>query len=293
MHPKWVSLHPAVLSMVACMCAVVEQNNGRFSAELSDIVALRYLQRMHLFRYLKVGFSSDFEEHEEAGRFIPIHRVSTRTEIQSFVTDMVPLLHAPPAEVDQIRYVVSEILNNAVEHSRSPVGAYVCAQYYRKKNTVSIGVADAGVGIRQSLARSHGVRNDWDALALAMIPGVSGAGLGGYTSDNAGVGLFFTRAIAKASRRYFVLYSGSAAYKLRAAKPEGGRPWSLHVDAQEDPHSRLQELPSWPGTLVGIDISTEPVVAFSRLVSVLRQIYTPEQTLEASGKILRRLPRFT
>ena len=107
---------------------------------------------------------------------------------------MIPLLHAPEEVADPIQYVVSEMVRNVLEHADSPVGAFICAQYYRDLERLSIGIADAGVGIRNSMARSHKVTSSREAILLALQPGVTGvtARIGGNES-NAGAGLFFTK----------------------------------------------------------------------------------------------------
>ncbi|EKD47873.1 MAG: hypothetical protein ACD_65C00239G0001, partial [uncultured bacterium] len=39
---------------------------------------------------------------------------------------------------------MSELVRNVLEHSMSKHGAIVSAQYYKKSNTVRIGIADTG-----------------------------------------------------------------------------------------------------------------------------------------------------
>lgn len=140
------------------------------------------------------------QEHEEAGRFIPLTNVRTKDELSEFIINMIPLLHATPGEAEPIKYVVSELVRNALEHSASPVGAFVCAQYFKKTERLAIGVCDAGIGILGSMSRSHAVATSMDAISLAMKPGITGTtSRYGGTEYNAGAGLFFMKAIACAS----------------------------------------------------------------------------------------------
>ncbi len=46
---------------------------------------------------------------------------------------------------------VFEVFENAVLHSRSGLGVFVCGQYYPTKNRLDITLADAGVGIRENV----------------------------------------------------------------------------------------------------------------------------------------------
>jgi anti-sigma regulatory factor (Ser/Thr protein kinase) len=100
-----------------------------------------------------------------------------------------------------IKYVITELVRNVLEHAVSPVGAMVCAQYFSKTERLSLGVADFGVGIRESIGTFHHAPTDLEAIHLALRPGVTGATarLGG-NAQNAGAGLFFTKSIARVTR---------------------------------------------------------------------------------------------
>jgi two-component sensor histidine kinase len=93
------------------------------------------------------------KERAPEGRFIPLSQIRTADESTRFVTDMIPLLHLPPDQARAIGHVVSELLSNVLEHSGSPHGAILCAQYYRKSNTIRIGIADTGKGIKATINR--------------------------------------------------------------------------------------------------------------------------------------------
>lgn len=211
MDPRWVGVHPAVLAMTACAAAVVRNGNGTIDGEAEQIRSLPYLIRMGLFRHLDIDPGKTIEEHEATGRFIPLTQIRTSQDLRDAIVNLVPLLHAKPQEAEAILYVFSELARNALEHSNSPIGAFICAQYYRETNRVSIGIADAGVGIRRSIARSHRVKSARDAIGLALQPGVTGATsrIGG-TASNAGAGLFFVKSIAALSRNFFVICSETA-----------------------------------------------------------------------------------
>ena len=87
---------------------------------------------------------------------------------------MIPLLHFDQEKVEPIRYIISELVRNVFEHAGSTEGAIVCAQYYKKSNTIRIGVADAGVGIKNTLDRLYNPKDDIEALSLALTPGITG-----------------------------------------------------------------------------------------------------------------------
>lgn len=148
MHEKWVHVHPFALAMAACAGELHKTQGKRTIGKVQPVSSLAYLVRMHLFDYVNLDPGLEIEEHEEAGRFIPLTQIRTSDDLHSAIVNLIPLLHAEPEVADPIKYVFSEMVRNVLEHAKSPVGAIVCAQYYRNKERLSIGIADAGRGIR-------------------------------------------------------------------------------------------------------------------------------------------------
>jgi hypothetical protein len=132
MHDRWVFVHPAVLALTACAAEVVHQAGGKFVGEVPYIRSLTYLVRMKLFDFVRMPPPIVIQEHEEAGRFIPLTQIRTAEDLRNAITKLVPLLHVEPEVADPIKYVFSEMVRNALEHSSSSVGAFVAAQYYPK-----------------------------------------------------------------------------------------------------------------------------------------------------------------
>ncbi len=248
-NDRWVSVHPSILALTACAGLLVRHRGGTVSGHVPQIRSLPYLIRMGLFNYLGIDPGKQIAEHEAAGRFVPLTNIRNNEDLRIAITDLVPLLHAPPEVAAPIKYVFSEMVRNALEHSGSPVGAVVCAQYFKNSNRISIGIADAGRGILKSMRQHHAVANSKDAIGLALRPGITGvtSRIGG-NEFNAGAGLFFTKSIAALSRNLFLLYSGDAAFKLLRI-PEGG-PTILNADPKDDKHRFLTTIPEWPGTIV-------------------------------------------
>jgi anti-sigma regulatory factor (Ser/Thr protein kinase) len=272
MHDRWVAVHPMVLSMTAALGRSVIRDGGAVQVGVEEIRSLPYLIRLGLFQQLDVDPGVEITEHEESGRFIPLSEVRSGHQLSEFLVDMVPLLHATPEQAASIKYVVSELVRNVLEHANSPVGAVVCAQYFRGTRRLAIGVADTGVGILASMRRAHGVADATQAIRLALRPGVTGttAAFGG-TEYNAGAGLFFVKGIANASRNFFVIYSGDAMFKLR--KTRAGQAPTLQPDPEYDTATWRAELPIWPGTAVGIDLSIEETIEFGDLLAQVRAAY--------------------
>jgi len=290
MHEKWVAVHPVVLAFTASVADCVSAKGGEHTGEVTNVGSLPYLIRMGLFEHLKLPPGKRITAHEAAGRFIPLQRISSTDDLTRFIVDMIPLLHASPTEVEPVRYVISELVRNVFEHASSARGAFIAAQYFKRSNTLGIGVCDSGIGIRESLSRHHTVPTHSDAVYKALVPGISGttSRLGG-TAYNAGAGLFFTKSIAAASRNYFTVYTGDALFKLRPTPPK--QPILLFADAERDRHTMETGLPNWNGTLVGIDISLSKGTTFAALMDLIRKVFGKSIRKEKQKPMIR--PRFT
>jgi len=271
MHPKWVAVHPVVLAMAAALGASVREAGGTVIGEPTAVPTLNYLIRMGLFNFLGIDAQKEITEHEESGRFIPLTQIRSAEELKGAIVNLVPLLHAPPAVADPIKYVFSEMVRNALEHSDSSVGVIVCAQYYRESKRIAIGIADMGIGVFKSMERFHNVGNAEEALQLALQPGITGttSRIGG-NEFNAGAGLFFTKSIATLSRNRFFLYSGDSMFRLMQTRQRYAP--QLQTDPRRDPHSFVKA-PNWCGTVVGIDLNIEQGVEFSELLEQIRKAY--------------------
>ncbi len=285
-NKRWISIHPVVLSIVAALGLNVEKSN--IQCEKIEATSKHYLERMGLFNFLGIKSGIKITEHESAGRFIPLTQIKNSDELTNFITEMIPLLHVRPKQAESIKYIVSELVRNVLEHSQSKYGAILSAQYYKKSNTIRIGIADTGIGIKKSINRSHRAPTHLEAIKLALTPGITGTTRKeGGTEYNAGAGLFFIKSIAKVNRDFFIIYSGNAMYKLLKSKPIHIR---LYADPFKDKHSKDEDLPYWQGTIVGIDISLGATEEFSTLLDLIRDIYI--KTIKERKKSRYRRPRF-
>lgn len=271
-HDKYIHVHPFSLALAACIGASASENNVQITGSIPNVSSLPYLVRMKLFDFLKTAPPRIVQSHEAAGRFVPLTQIKTSEDLTGAISDLIPLLHAAPSVADPIRYVISELGRNVLEHSNSPVGGFVCAQYFRDKKRIAIGMADAGIGIASAIRRSHDFTSEADAIRLALTPGISGATprIGG-NETNAGAGLFFIRSIAKVSGNFFVIYSGSTQYKL-LRRQENLK--VLYSNPLMEGHRIVNELPRWQGTAIGIDITVDDTLEFAALLETIRQSYS-------------------
>ncbi|MCX6554290.1 MAG: hypothetical protein NTZ12_04635 [Candidatus Aminicenantes bacterium] len=272
-NEKWTAVHPLVLSMTTAILLSGKLRNTSIINKCPAARSTPYLQRMGLFNNLSTIPQTHITEHESSGRFIPLTQLKNSNDLTKFITDIVPLLHASPTQVRPIQYVISELVRNVIEHAQSPIGAIVCAQYFKKSGRISIGVADAGIGIRQSMFYFYPTSNDLEAIRLALRPGITGTtSKYGGTEENGGAGLFFTKSIAKVGRNHFVIISGNALYKLRH-DPLLQETVFLYADPFQDIHTKSSDIPIWQGTAVGIDINIDSHQNFEELLKLIQKAY--------------------
>lgn len=176
-----------------------------------------------------------------------------------------------------VRFCLTELTRNVLEHANSPDGAFVVTRRTgdEELQRVTIAVADCGQGIPAHIARAHpDFADDLTALGMAMRPGVTGAQAGPYgTPDNAGAGLYITRSIAKASGGSFFLASGRAAYRVRRARSEDDM-MELFIDPFDDPQADYWTADHpWIGTVAAVEIRMDTIAHYENLVEwVLKQV---------------------
>lgn len=269
-NEKWIWIHPVILSMVASLAQSVDP--AHITCKRITATSKHYLKRMGLFEFLQVASDIDISEHDPSGRFIPLTQIRNSNELTRFITDIIPLLHLESKQTESIRYIVSELVRNVLEHAQAEHGAMACAQFFQKSNTIRIGIADTGIGIKKNMDQSHVTFDDLDAIELALTPGVTGTTRReGGTELNAGAGLFFIKSIAYTNRDFLVVYSGSGMYKL--LKRDENKRLLLHANPHLDRHSEHKNLPFWKGTVVGIDISLDSTSEFATLLNLIREAY--------------------
>lgn len=250
LDPKWIQVDPFSLSMVASWGAWCRRLSKRVRVKNIGKHA-NYLARMKLFQQLDNDYNPPIIEHEQSGRFLPLTQVRNHQELRAVIADISALLHLDnePDALAAVQYCVSELIRNALEHSGSPEGAFVCAHRYvgTKPERVTIAVSDCGRGIAEHLGQAYpeATESNKVALGLAMRPGITGAVKAMYgTPENAGAGLFITRSIAKGTGGYFLLVSGDAAYRLMRSTSAG----------EEINHSWMPTMN--PGTTLGTCLLT-------------------------------------
>lgn len=272
-HKDYVAMHPIGLAFYAAIGDTIKDRGMTTTAAINyKVKSIPFLQRMGLFEALGYTGPLDLEQHEESGRFIPLRKIRNSKDINDLLCDLDPILHTTRPKANVIKHVFSEMLRNILEHSETKYGGNVCAVYSRDKHKIMIGISDAGIGIYKSMKRHHQIKSDKDAILKALTPGFSGKTkkIGG-TSENAGLGLFITKNIAKSTRSHFLIYSGNSYYKLLLTKK--GNRIEYYSDPLKD-RARIEEkVPLLHGTVIGIDLNIDSTKDFDVLMSMIGEVY--------------------
>lgn len=265
------SVHPVVVTMIAAMGEAARALGGAVTLVNETVnSSTRYLERMGLFDVLGVERSITVQHpREAAGRFVPLRQIRTNQELNNFVAEVGPLLHASPEQTRAVKYVLFEMIRNVLEHAHAEGGAYVAAQVARMTGRLLLGVSDAGQGVLGSMQFSHPVSTHRHAIELAFRPGVTGttARFGG-NETNGGAGLFFMKAMVLASSHHMVMVTGNQQMKLLSAR---GKPLQPRL---EDDRVTWRDYPyEFPGTSVGVDLTVNEDVGFEALMTDIRKAY--------------------
>jgi len=137
---------------------------------------------------------------------------------------------------------------------------FVAAQYNAKTDLVRIGIADNGIGVRESFKGNQSPHfregfDDRDCLELVLKPEISSRNhlKGPYDdTENAGVGLSIVEATASETYGHFVLGSGRSVY-IRNGQNEGVFRPSLPLEG-------------YKGTVVSVAFSRKEVYCYTELL---------------------------
>lgn len=223
------------------------------------------------------------EEWDDSHQNTGLHLIRQHADVTRFVSSLKALDLSPVSDTaDALQYCVLELGRNVVQHAASPSGGVAMAQVFPARRAVQITVSDRGQGILSALGETHPeLRNDLEALKAAVLPHVSGAFPSGTysASENAGLGLFFTKEIAWRSSGTFFLVSGDHMLSERAGVESGSS-------------RRYRSIMPWGGTSVTLDLPLDGTPDFAGLLELCRQLSRAARRSpgEAGLDFLREVP---
>ncbi len=164
---------------------------NRFFQQLRDDRKLVLLGRANSARYVAATGS---ESKKAKQKILEIHKTLLNRDLAEDVIlqqikDGSGIFYRLPSNVTRIlEYAFSEMLNNAIEHSRSKS---IAVRMKRRGGSISFRVVDRGAGIFKTIRRSRRLANDLEAIQDLIK--------GKLTTDpkhHSGEGIFFTSKVA-------------------------------------------------------------------------------------------------
>jgi anti-anti-sigma regulatory factor/anti-sigma regulatory factor (Ser/Thr protein kinase) len=207
----------------------------------------------------------------EPRRTVALRTLRGYVDLERFAKDVSQRVASDDPEVEQAtKYTLVELLRNVFDHSGStPV---VVAQLMhagkgqRVRESVQVTVADAGRGLRATLAPTHTwVTTDSTALNAAFSPFISRTFPEGRYSemkDNAGLGLHFVSELVKRSNGRLLVWSGTRA-RIVIGTPDDDAPQAFKETEAE--------LPALTGTLAVVEFELGLIEDYMSFFAHLRE----------------------
>ena len=235
----WCAIYPLLAVAKTSECQLlVPENMG----------VCVYLKSVGLFEVLR-GAGVDVDDRDISVKrdpqiFLPLTRFSKEQEVDDLANQALDSLSNAGLGSANIHPLVSEVFAelalNAVQHSRSVIGAFGFIQFYESEigRRFVCAVADGGIGIRRSLEQNPALRDrvpyDWVAIELALRERVSGTGVA-----TRGIGLYGVAEDVRKPGRQLIIHSGLGM-----------------LATSEEVESRSQRTTLFPGTLAYASITT-------------------------------------
>ena len=220
----------AITALLAQLARWKDIENRQFipiPVRYNPVVA--YIKYMGFFEKLGIELKGPVAKSGN-DRYMPISEIQKNTKVDKVANDLVEAAMHGHSSNDEIRrllsYAVGELLKNVQQHSCGT--GYIMAQYF-SNGLFQIGIADNGIGIKQSYISSFSPRakgkEEWtdaewideaikcqSSSKVHLISSVNGEG-----PVNRGVGLTMCRLFAKECLGHFqmVSYSGELAHEFK------------------------------------------------------------------------------
>ena len=173
----------------------------------------QYACRMRLWNAIDRPAPMEINEHDAAGRFVPLEPLRVRAETivsAQKVAEMARLYGADDQTINSLEISLAETMENCFAHSGRPSNLYgvACGQSWRNGNLAQIALVDRGMGVRDSLSENLSLANRLmheNSCQLATEFGVTGKPGKGH----AGYGLALTRQLMEQAGGRLFVFSGN------------------------------------------------------------------------------------
>ena len=271
-----IYVYPSGTAGLSCLVKLAIDCGQKVCFEVVGCSNIWYWQRMQFFRNFGVPRNrSAGRQRTSAGRFSEIQPIEDIEKVDDLTSDLVRVA-APNEDAQRIfSHVVSEALNNVCQHSEY-IG-YCASQYYEgsSRGMVRFCIADAGIGLKESLKNSYRPKDDITAVLKALEVGVTGRSRAAQLAvprhmRNRGVGLSAILKLVQGNHGSLTLWSGNARYQCSAFG------------------AGVKESPYWQGTFLAVEMPRREISA--RFGDIMREL-TAELRVIESGRARRRRRR--
>lgn len=259
-------MEPWALSMFAAYGLAQKRAGLAVTAKLDSAnPANLYLRDMGVVELLETGASVEAPHAwAKSAQNTGLHIIRSSSDIERFRKSMavLTLAHCDDA-ADALRYVMTELARNVVQHSASEIGGIAIAQHFPDAGRLQVAMCDLGRGVKASLQQRYPeLKNDLEGLRLSILPHSSGAPTAGpySTGENAGLGLFYSKEIAWRAGGSFWIGSQRALLGVR------GDLETVWESKPVQPMRIYRDIQDWRGTFVVLDFPANGVPDFAEII---------------------------
>lgn len=159
-----------------------------------------YLTRMKFLETLNLHDTNIINTNDCSQNLLELQKISMNNcdwkiaeNLKTIIESQLPVDNQGILEA--VTYSLSEMIDNTIRHSQSPIGGFICAQTYPTLNKLEVCIIDCGIGIVESLKDENSIHKDiisdfsrdCEFIGYALKKGVTSK-----TSNHSGEGLFFT-----------------------------------------------------------------------------------------------------
>ena len=202
-----------------------------------------YAARMELWEAAGTEPPYQVNKFSAQGRFLPVQALADSARVDESANRLAEIMAAHCSEKSQssLRVTLTELLNNCYDHAEPQTALFglACAQSWPRGKLAQIAIADAGLGIRDTLGQNNALLSRLhreNACALATEYGVTGK----PNHHHSGYGLTLARQVLENNGGNLVVISGTESASCRRGQ----------LCAKND-------LRSWIGTLVVLEWRTD------------------------------------
>ncbi|MDA2392159.1 ATP-binding protein [Bacillus cereus] len=151
---------------ITCLLSTLEFLDEKYflDVQVYDHGVIGYMERMDFFKYCPEDVKSGFDERidmeyyysrnrwDKKKNLLEVRQASIEEEIDEINTSVKEILRSKklqPNRISDIQSFITELGNNVIDHADA--NCFVSVQYYKSNETVQISIADAGIGIFESI----------------------------------------------------------------------------------------------------------------------------------------------